>query len=145
MRIIGLDPGLSGAAVLLDATTGEVVDKIVFSKVTEHDVADAIRGWMDGDPVRAIQEKVHSMPKQGVASSFKFGDHNGFLRGLVTALRIPYETVTPQKWQGAMKCRTGGNKNISKAAAQRRWPNEKWTHATADAALIAEYGRTQTQ
>lgn len=85
------------------------------------------------------------MPKQGVASSFKFGRSYGFLIGLLTGLRIPYEFVTPQKWQKAMGCLTHGDKNISKAAAQRRWPNEKWTHATADAGLIAEYGRTHRQ
>ncbi len=31
--------------------------------------------------------------------------------------------------------------NVTKAAAQRRWPDMKWTHALADSALIAEYER----
>ena len=81
------------------------------------------------------------MPKQGNVSSFTFGERYGFLRGLMMGLRIRYEYVTPQKWQKALGCLTHGDKNVSKAAAQRLWPKLKWTHATADAALIAEYGR----
>jgi hypothetical protein len=40
-----------------------------------------------------------------------------------------------------MQCLTKGDKNVSKAAAQRLWPKLKITHANADALLIAEYGR----
>jgi hypothetical protein len=40
-----------------------------------------------------------------------------------------------------MKCRSGGDKKITKAAAQRLFPRMKVTHKNADALLIAEYGR----
>jgi len=139
--MIGIDPGDSGGAVLLD-NEGHRADVIVFSKMTEHDIAEAIREWTQWNiTAAACIESVHSMPKQGVVSSFKFGKSFGFLIGLLTGLEIPYTLVTPQKWQKAMECLTHGDKNVSKAAAQRRWPDVKWTHAIADAALIAEYGR----
>ena len=89
----------------------------------------------------ATIENVHAMPKQGVTSSFTFGKNFGFLIGLLTACCIPYKFVTPQKWQKGMQCMTKGDKNISKAAAQRLWPKIKITHAIADSLLIAEYGR----
>ncbi len=141
--IIGIDPGQSGGAVLL-GSSGLVLDTLVFSKATEHDIAECLNSWRqeDGGGVIAFLESVHSMPKQGVASSFKFGRSFGFLIGVLTALKIRYELVTPQKWQKALHCLSHGDKNVTKASAQRRWPDRKWTHAIADAALIAEYGRS---
>lgn len=143
--MIGIDPGQSGGAVLLDGT-GEVIDRIAFEKLTDHDIAGMLTIWINQSPAgpmgnAATIEQVHSMPKQGVASSFKFGRSFGFLIGVLTTLQIPYTLVTPQKWQKAMGCLTHGDKNVSKAAAQRLWPQQKWTHAVADAALIGEYGR----
>lgn len=86
-------------------------------------------------------EKVHSMPGQGVASSFKFGQGFGHLEMALTAAKIPFTYVTPQKWQKELGCLTGGDKNISKARAQQLFPHIKCTHALSDALLIAEYCR----
>jgi hypothetical protein len=63
----------------------------------------------------------------------------------LTAAGIPFERVTPQKWQKAMGCMTKGDKNVSKRRAQELFPQLKITHAIADALLIAEYGRKQNQ
>ena len=144
--MIGIDPGASGGIVKLDDRTGELIYADKFADKTEHDIAELIGEYAcsDAEQDEAFIEAVHSMPKQGVASSFKFGRHFGFLIGLLTAMKIRYTLVTPQKWQGALGCRTKGDKNITKANAQQPWPTEKWTHATADAALIAEYGRRAT-
>jgi hypothetical protein len=46
-------------------------------------------------------------------------------------------------WQKSLGCLTHGDKNVSKAAAQRLFPGMKITHATADALLIAYYGYTK--
>jgi len=86
-------------------------------------------------------EKVHSSPQMGVTSAFTFGRSFGFVVGLLTAHKIPFEFVTPQKWQKAMGCLTRGDKNVSKAAAQRLFPSVKMTHANADAVLLAEHCR----
>jgi len=83
------------------------------------------------------------MPGQGVASSFKFGQGYGSLEMALTAAGIPFERVTPQKWQKALGCLTKGQKNVSKRKAQELFPTMKVTHATADALLIAEWGRRQ--
>jgi len=137
---IGIDPGGSGGVVTLDIA-GDIIDTMAFSKHTQHDISDALREWSADSKASAVLEKVHSMPKQGVASTFKFGQSYGQLEGFLIALQIPYSLVTPQKWQKAMECLSHGDKNVTKSAAQKLWPEHKWTHAIADAALLAEYGR----
>jgi len=91
--------------------------------------------------VHCCLEKVHSMPGQGVASSFKFGQGFGHLEMALTSAKIPFTYVTPQKWQKELGCLTGGNKNVSKSRAQQLFPHIKCTHAVSDALLIAEYCR----
>lgn len=139
MNVIGIDPGASGGIVCL--SDGGVARILSVHKMpeTERDIVELLETWKR--PRFAFLEKVGAMPGNGVAGMFKFGMSYGFLRGVLTALAIPFEDVTPQKWQAEMRCMSKGDKNVTKAAAQRLWPDVKWTHATADAALIAEYGR----
>ena len=143
--IIGIDPGKSGAACMINEK-GVIIRIIKFDN-TDGDVSDAFveetKRYNDCqvDKLYAFIEKVHAMPKQGVSSTFKFGRNYGFIQGLLTAYKIPYEYVTPQKWQKDMGCMSKGDKNITKAAAQQLFPQIKITHAIADSMLIAEYGR----
>jgi crossover junction endodeoxyribonuclease RuvC len=92
------------------------------------------------DTVAAI-EQVHAMPKQGVASSFKFGQSYGFLRAMLIAFGIRFESVTPGKWQRELGCLSRGRKNVTKAKAQETFPGVKCTHAISDALLLAAYAR----
>jgi len=143
---IGIDPGQQGGIGILNEA-GQYVRSFKFTKQTDADISEMfdylqdLKGVMNECSIFAILEKVHSMPKQGVASSFKFGSSFGFLRGMLAAHRIPWDYVSPQKWQKALSCQTRGDKNITKAKAQRLWPEQKITHAIADALLIAEYCR----
>lgn len=139
MKYLGIDPGYSGAAALLDASGG-LVGTIKLDS-TERDVADFLAHCRESDDVFAILERVHAFPKQGVSSVFRFGMSYGFLRGALIALRIPFEEATPRKWQTLLGCLSGGDKNVTKARAQQLFPGIKVTHAIADALLIAEYCR----
>ena len=120
MLIIGIDPGKSGGV----AWTQDGMKEPLAAKMPD-----------------TVHELVDSMPKNGVASMFTFGQGLGKIEGVLAALAIPYEWVSPQKWQGTLRCQTGGDKNLSKRKALELFPRTKWTHATADAALICEYGR----
>jgi len=78
---------------------------------------------------------------QGVVSTGKFMEQYGTLKGILTALKIPFELIRPMQWQKAMGCLTRGDKNVSKRKAQQLFPDIKVTHAKADALLISEHCR----
>jgi len=147
MIYIGVDPGASGAIACLSDSMAQWYS-VCRLKETERDIADWLEeilgfwhGVLTGYPRKAWIEKVHAMPRQGVSSTFKFGRSYGYCRGLLIAKGIPFEEVSPQTWQKALGCLSRGDKNVTKARAQQEFPWIKITHATADALLIAEYGR----
>jgi crossover junction endodeoxyribonuclease RuvC len=159
MIYIGIDPGASGGLAAMDKSG---VISAVGIPPTEYEVLvwfrDLRRGWIDistegnGYGCMAMIEQVGAMPGQGVTSMFAFGRSYGFLRGLLVALEIPFEEVRPQKWQKEFGLIARGEKltqtekkNRNKQKAQQLWPHLKITHATADALLIAEYGRRMGQ
>lgn len=142
--VIGIDPGQSGSISVRysDYTETHKMPK------TESDIFLLLQEiYNTGKAISPICyiEKVHSFPGQGVASSFKFGQGYGFLRGCLIALRIPFRDITPQKWQKEFipvkkKESKTDHKNRLKGAAQQLFPNIKVTLALADSLLIAEYG-----
>ncbi len=140
---LGIDPGKSGAFAYLPGGAANYstleVDFIKLSE-TEYDVAK----WLFARRKQicfAILERVSTNPRDGKVSAFKFGTSYGFCRGLLTAARIPYEEFTPKTWQTKMKCLTRGDKNVSKAAALRIFPNSRIIHANADAILLTELAK----
>jgi crossover junction endodeoxyribonuclease RuvC len=100
-------------------------------------------------------EKVSSMPKQGVASMFKFGRTVGALQAMLAAFKRRFQEVTPQAWQkvmheGVNKKSMPNPKQRSVIVVKRLFPNEnllasarckKPHEGFVDALLIAEYGR----
>lgn len=133
---IGIDPGMSGAI----AKIGAAIDAVPFKDLTEKDILNIIGGFIfPPEDSFTFIENVHSMPKQGVASSFKFGMNFGFLKGCVYGFGGRFELVSPQKWQKELGCMSHGDKNVTKAKAQQLFPTMKCTHAISDALLLAEY------
>lgn len=132
MIYCGIDPGKSGAIAMTDGSHVEWI----LNRETEHDIWDWFKSW---DPVCAVIERVGARPGQGVSSMFAFGQSYGFLRGLLVANTVRFDTVTPATWQGVMKCRSRGDKNVTKSRCQQLYPAFKITHANADAILIAHY------
>lgn len=135
---IGIDPGKNGAIAFVSPYWQPYT---VALKETPRDISDALETATLEYNCIAIIEQVSSSPQMGVKSAFTFGQGFGMLEGLLTAHCIPFERVRPQVWQKAMKCMTGGNKNITKRRAQELFPGIKITHKIADALLIAEYCR----
>lgn len=144
MLFIGIDPGCNGCcAVLNDA--GEAVTQIKFKDSTPHDI------WrqfcesfaLTDKPCKAMIEYVRSTPQMGVVSAFTFGMAYSQARAFLVAGGVPFEEVNPRMWQTFMRCKSGGDKNVTKAKAQELFPANEITHANADALLIAEYCRRQ--
>lgn len=97
---IGIDPGSHGYIVVLDEE-GKYLNSLAIEDSTEQEVARFVFKWSRAETV-ALMEDVHSMPGQGVATTFAFGRNVGFLQGILVALQIPYILVTPRKWQKEM-------------------------------------------
>jgi hypothetical protein len=145
---IGIDPssigGKSAGGAIVFIKGGEIIKAVRLNSSTETDIKNEIKDtlsqstkWLAGI------EKVHSMPRQGIASTFSFGTGYGFLRGLLVALEIPFIEITPQKWQKYYSIPKSEDKtkhkNLLKQAAQQRFPKAKITLADADAILIAHF------
>ncbi len=139
---IGVDPGQEGG---IASITGNTIC-LGAMPATRRDRWEVFETIALTCPGVAVLEKVHSMPKQGVASSFKFGQNYEAMAMALTAADIPFEEVTPQAWQKALgisprkKTETQTQfKNRLKQFAQQLFPNENITLATCDALLIALY------
>lgn len=136
---IGIDPGASGGIAIV-CGLGVSSWKMPETERDIYELIESLKVW-SGDLSTAVIERVHSMPRQGVASTFKFGVGYGGLRMALIASGIPWHEVTPQRWQRDMSCLTKGDKNVSKRKAQQLFPSHKITHANADALLLAEWLR----
>lgn len=92
-RYIGIDPGNEGGIAII---TGHGIELIQMPDTLLQlwEIIAPLRGFS-----QAVIEQVHSMPKQGVASSFTFGKNYGSLLMALTAAQIPFEEVRPQVWQ----------------------------------------------
>jgi len=144
--ILGIDPGAHGA-MSVTSLDGSFREVFPFHKVTYHEIARTIELYNAiYSSVFAYVEEVHSMPKDGKVQAFTFGRNYGIILGVLIALKIPIVDVLPNTWQTGLKLRTRGleyreKKRALKLAALKKFPQFNVTLDTADALLIAEYGR----
>ena len=100
--VLGIDPGSKGFCCLYDAFYHSYVHYPLFEGKRLSQLLIERLNEIAGNDVIAVVEQVHSMPHQGVASTFSFGTNYGKILGMLEALGIPYSTCTPGKWQKAM-------------------------------------------
>src|ERR1700731_2386612 len=98
--ILGVDPGISGAIAFFwpehpDRVAAEDMP-VVGGTVDVATLAARIRQM---GPGVAIVERVNAMPRQGVASTFKFGVAAGSVHGVLAALQIRVVLVAPSVWK----------------------------------------------
>ena len=145
MIFVGIDPGLSGGIAFYDDALpdrAEAFDLPVVAKVIDgRNLAALITRH---GARKAIIENVHSMPKQGVASTFTFGRSFGTAIGIIEGLGLPVTYVAPTKWKKHFGLDSDAEK--SRAAALNLFPQtsmlfaRKKDHNRAEAALIARWG-----
>ena len=140
-----VDPGKSGGIAVRYAG-----DKVQAYKMppTEGDLRDLfVRLYNPDNPTIAYVEKVGGYiggPGAPGSAMFNFGRNHGFTLGVLSALYIRTELITPQQWQKRLSLGTSKGmkptewKNKLKAEAQRRFPDMTVTLYTADALLILE-------
>lgn len=151
MRTLGIDPGATGALVLLENGTPIEWLAMPVTKIgsATRVATSALAFWIEESNVDHVYiESTHAMPGQGVTSMFNFGHSCGTVVGVVGALNLPHTMVTPQAWKKAAGL-IGTDKDAARSRAMQLWPS--WTalhakgkgQALADAALIAIFGSTK--
>ena len=156
--VMGVDPGVTGGATIL-SRDGAVIQTLGFHSDWTHRrfigefeaMMNVLRranvGIQDHHLVSVALEKVGYIgrradgSKDGGQGAFTFGTVNGLIRGAILSAGFFINEATPQLWQGKLRCFSGGSKDVTKRKARDLWPSTKWTHATADSALIAEWLR----
>jgi crossover junction endodeoxyribonuclease RuvC len=146
--ICGCDPGTAGAVCFM-RPTGELE--------SVHDLPvqrDKSLAWIDGSQltsilldgaqgrtIRAIVERVGSMPGQGVASCFTFGMMFGSLLAVLQARHASIELVSPAVWKKALAL--DKDKKASLHRARMLYPDADLSlekhHNRAEAILLARW------
>lgn len=175
MRVIGIDPGLSGALCLIEnGVLAAVIDMPVMAKgkgsglvkneVNPAGLATVLREWLagisDASEVRVVVELVNSRPTTGPpqpcpvckrdrkalgsSSVFSMGDTGGCIRGVLAALGLPVEWVSPATWKRHFQLPGGAEmKEVARAHAIKLYPGadlaRKKDHNRAEAILLARW------
>jgi hypothetical protein len=145
---LGIDPGASGAFAII-SDIGDV--KLVGLYPDRRILID----WLKQErSVSAALEKVNAMPGQGVTSMFTFGTTYGVMQGILEFAAVPFEFITPGKWQKAVLDFQITDRKKRKTAITafvlRRYPDlyhllkVKKNQGIADAICLALYARLRT-
>lgn len=144
-QTLGIDPGGTGAIATLN-TNGQLIDVRDMPYLDGMVMANALTGIIlngDGDRVAWV-ERAQAYPGQGRSSAFKYGTGFGVILGVLGALSIPYQLITPAVWK--RKAGLSDDKAASRRRAIELWPshaqafNRVKDDGRAEAALIARYG-----
>ena len=153
MKIIGIDPGLSGAiAVLENNKVLNIFDIPVMSegKKNKRQLNSALlvnllkENISKEEEVAVVVEQVNAMPGQGVTSMFNFGQTFGALKGICAALELPIFFVRPSKWKKHFEL-INSSKDSSRTKVIEMYPylssqlSKKKDVNKSDAILIALY------
>ena len=157
---IGIDPGLTGAIVVIE--NGSLVEQYSMpvmkvqgeTRINESMLGDILLLHVQ-DGINAVAvERQHIRPRQ--RGGFKIADHHGFLRGIASMLDCEVYNPRPQEWQEIIEMAELSTRYLiaptsrspkarSIAAAEILLPDVDLTpglkrkpqHGIADAALIA--------
>ena len=153
MKIIGIDPGLSGAiAILENNRVLNLFDMPVMSEGKKNkrqlNSAQLVKllkdNIKDNEDVSVVVEQVNAMPGQGVTSMFNFGQTFGAIKGICAALGLPIFFVRPAKWKKHFEL-INSSKDSSRTKAIEMYPllsselSKKKDVNKSDAILIARF------
>ncbi len=155
---LGIDPGLTGALVLIDNDKiAAWYDMPTRPKITKgknevcpaslneilQEIKDIAR--CQGRHIFTTLELVNGMPAGGrsmpAASAFNFGEGFGMVRAMLEAHSLPYQMVTPAKWKRAAGL-LGKDKDYSRTIATQLFPGTDLgakSKGRADAICMAYY------
>ncbi len=153
MKILGIDPGLSGAIAILEKKKVlNLFDMPVMAEgkknkkqLNSAQLVNIIRENSIGDEeIAVVVEQVNAMPGQGVTSMFNFGQTFGAIKGVCAALNLPIFFVRPSKWKKYFEL-INSSKDSSRTKVIEMYPSlssqlaKKKDVNKSDAILIARY------
>ena len=153
MKIIGIDPGLSGAiAVVQNNKVLAIYDMPVMTEgkknkkqLNSAQLVNIIRENTENeDEIAVVVEQVNAMPGQGVTSMFNFGQTFGAIKGICAALKLPIFFVRPSKWKKHFEL-INSSKDSSRTKVIEMYPSlanqlsKKKDVNKSDAILIARF------
>ena len=153
MKIIGIDPGLSGAiAILENKKVLKIFDMPVMSEgkknkrqLNSAQLVNIVRENINNnEEIAVVVEQVNAMPGQGVTSMFNFGQTFGAIKGVCAALRLSIYFVRPSKWKKHFEL-INSSKDASRTKVIEMYPylsnqlSKKKDVNKSDAILIARF------
>ena len=153
MKVIGIDPGLSGAiAILENNKVLNLFDIPVMSegKKNKRQLNSALlvsllkENIFKNEEVSVVVEQVNAMPGQGVTSMFNFGQTFGAIKGVCAALNLSIFFVRPSKWKKHFEL-INSSKDSSRTKVIEMYPSlsnqlsKKKDVNKSDAILIARF------
>tara|TARA_Y100001958_G_C21167095_1_gene499672 strand:+ start:374 stop:865 length:492 start_codon:yes stop_codon:yes gene_type:complete len=153
MKIVGIDPGLSGAiAILENNKVLRLFDMPVMAEgkknkrqLNSAQLVNIIKESVNfKDEIAVVVEQVNAMPGQGVTSMFNFGQTFGAIKGVCAALDLPIFFVRPSKWKKYFEL-INSSKDSSRTKAIEMYPSlsnqlaKKKDVNKSDAILIARF------
>ena len=153
MKVIGIDPGLSGAiAIIENKRVLGIFDMPVMAEgkknkrqLNSAQLVNIIReNTNNNEEIIVVVEQVNAMPGQGVTSMFNFGQTFGAIKGVCAALELPIYFVRPTKWKKHFEL-INSSKDSSRTKVIEMYPSlssqlsKKKDVNKSDAILIARY------
>tara|TARA_B100000941_G_C28155537_1_gene374658 strand:- start:76 stop:561 length:486 start_codon:yes stop_codon:yes gene_type:complete len=153
MKVIGIDPGLSGAiAILEEKKVISIIEMPVMAEGKKNKrqlnsaqlVTIIKENIKASEEVAVVVEQVNAMPGQGVTSMFNFGQTFGAIKGVCAALNLPIFFVRPSKWKKYFEL-INSSKDSSRTKVIEMYPSlsnqlsKKKDVNKSDAILIARF------
>lgn len=160
MIFIGIDPGLEGAIAVYNPTTDKVLsvhdiptrDRAYGTglEVNWTKLSELLLQLTEGEEVLIVLENVGPMPKQGVTSSFSFGQTTGGIRAIIEMTCVEYILIHPVTWKKLFAL-VGSTKGTTLEMVRNAYPDlvhilsRKKDHNRAEAIAIAVAGYLHTR
>jgi len=148
MKLLGIDPGLTGAMAIIDGDTLVKVHDMPVQggEIEGRQLYEMLFLLQSMDPVeRCYIEQLQPMPKNGSQSNYTNGLSFGICVTVLKIVGLSFERVRPSVWKSQSGL-TGKDKHASLALARELWPEQLDNlhlvkhHNRAEAALIARWG-----
>ena len=118
MKILGIDPGITGAAFYLDTDSQEYAIHR-FDKLDDKlDISSFAHFLSAYTPELVVIEKIFLAGREGGRSAMTIGSNYGRITATLDLIGASYTEVTPRVWQKALGLKSGSRAIVKESAKQ---------------------------